>query len=126
MNLITKLLSIPGVIAAGEFSNRGERFTHAGLLDHQQARMASIMCSSNSLAINMQAGILTSLAGEGGLTPIRGWIVQGSHFTVCVVGQKFCFLEQETASLNQVFALMMADGEEQVSPSILPLSNDCI
>ncbi|CAK0779282.1 DUF2173 family protein [Gammaproteobacteria bacterium] len=116
MSLITQLLSIPGVIAAGEFSHRGERFTHAGLLDPQQARMASIMCSANSMAIHMQAGILDSLVGEGGLTPVRGWIVRGGHFTVCVMGQRFCFLEQESASLNQVVALMKAEGSE-VSPA---------
>ncbi|CAK0765789.1 DUF2173 family protein [Gammaproteobacteria bacterium] len=112
MSLITQLLSIPGVIAAGEFSHRGERFTHAGLLDSQQARMASIMCSANSLAIHMQAGILGALVGEGGITPAQGWIVRGSHFTVCVIGQRFCFLEQETASLNQVVTLMKSTGTE--------------
>ena len=105
MNL-NKLLSIPGVIAAGEFSNRGECIHHVGLLDSHQARMAAIMCNANSLAINMQAGIMTSLVGEGGLTPIQGWMVQGSHFTVCVFGQKFCFLEHATTSLNQIINLM--------------------
>jgi len=112
MNLINQLLSMPGVIAAGEFSHRGERFTHAGLLDSQQARMASIMCSANSLAIHMQAGILASIVGEGGLTPAQGWIVQGHCFTVCVIGQRFCFLEQETASLNQVVTLMRSEKSE--------------
>lgn len=122
MRLLDTLLSIPGVIAAGEFSNRGEGFTHVGLLDPQQARMASIMCNANNLAIHMQAKILTSLVEGGGFTPIQGWMVRGSCFTVCVVAQRFCFLEQETSSINQVFALMMADGDEG-SSEIFPLTN---
>lgn len=112
MNIVTQLMAIPGVIAVGEFNQRGERLIHAGLLDVQQARMAAIMCNANSLAIQMQAGILKSLIGEGGITPIRGWIVQGSYFTVCVVGQWFCFLEHGTASVNQVLVLMSSENNE--------------
>ncbi len=110
MSIITQLLSIPGVIAVGEFSPRGELVAHGGLLDSHQARMAAVMCNANSLAIHMQAGILDSLVGGGGLVPIQGWIVRGSCFTVCVVGQRFCFLEQETASVGQVLALMRPVG----------------
>jgi len=109
MNIVTQLMALPGVIAVGAFNNRGEYLTYAGLLDTQQVRLAAIMCNANSLAIQMQAGILKSLIGDGGLTPVRGWIVQGSHFTVCVVGNWFCFLEHQTASVNQIIALMSSD-----------------
>ncbi len=111
MSLFAELLSIPGVIAVGEFSHRGELVTHAGLLDAQQARMAAVMCSANSLAIQMQAGMLDALVKRDDLLPVQGWIVQGGHFTVCVVGQRFCFLEQDTASLNQVVAVMQRTGK---------------
>ena len=117
MSVITQLLSIPGVIAVGEFSQRGELVTHGGLLDPHQARMAATMCNANSLAIHMQAGILDSLVGGGGLIPIQGWIVRGGHFTVCVVGQWFCFLEQETASLAHVIAVLRSEGSAASAPS---------
>jgi roadblock/LC7 domain-containing protein len=84
--------------------------------------MASIMCNANNMTIHMQAKILTSLVEGGGFTPIQGWMVRGSHFTVCVVGQRFCFLEQEAASLNQVVSLMMADVDEG-SSDIFPLTS---
>lgn len=115
---VNKLLSMPGVIAVGEFNHRGECITHSGLLDQHQARMASIMCNANSLAINMQAGIMTSLVGEGGLTPVKGWIVKGSYFTVCVIEQKFCFLEQASASLNQIFNLMITNNHDPSSDNL--------
>ncbi len=106
MSLVVDLVAIPGVLAAGEFAYRGDGFTYQGLLDSEQARMASIMCRANSLAIHMQAGIVSSLVEKSGFSPPRGWVVQGNHFTVCVLGNHFCFLEQTSTSLNQVLALM--------------------
>lgn len=107
----SSLLSTPGVIAVGEFSPRGDAFRHAGMLGPQQAHLASIMCRANTQAIQMQVAILNELGGSGGLSPVRGWIVQGAHFSVCVVGHRFCFLEQGTAPLSQVLARMAGDSQ---------------
>ena len=40
MSLIDELSAMPGVIAAGEYSYRGDRFSCQGQLDDEKARMA--------------------------------------------------------------------------------------
>jgi roadblock/LC7 domain-containing protein len=112
MSLISQLARMPGVLAAGEYSYRGDRFSYQGLLDEEQARQASIMCRANTLGINMQAGILTALVDDCGCAPPRGWLVRGGHFTVCVIGNVFCFLDNETASLNEVMRRMRSAAGE--------------
>ncbi len=107
MSLISELAAMPGVIAAGEYSYRGDRYVCRGRLDDEDARRASIMCRATTMGLHMQADILGGFCGEGcGLVPARGWVVRGPRFTVCVVANVFCFLDNEAGALNEVLALM--------------------
>ncbi len=112
--VVNELAGLPGVIAAGEYSYRGDRFTHKGHLNDEMARMASIMCRATSLSQHMQVGILESFCPDCGLAPARGWVVHGPNFTVCNVANVFCFLDNRGAHLNEVVALMkkrLADAD---------------
>jgi roadblock/LC7 domain-containing protein len=106
MSNVSQLASLAGVLAAGEFSYRGDRFSYEGLLETDQARLASIMCRANTLAVNMQTDILESFKPRCGCLPPQGWFVRGGHFTVCVVANLFCFLDNASGDLNQVTARM--------------------
>ena len=106
MSLISDLASRPGVIVAGEYSYRGDRFSYKGHLDDEQARMASIMCRATTMSVRMQADILGSFCDECGLAPAMGWSVRGPRFTVCVVANVFCFLDNDHASANEILHLM--------------------
>jgi len=106
MSILTELAALPGVVAAGEYSYRGDRFAYKGQLDEDQARMASIMCRATTMSVHMQADILGSFCEQCGLTPARGWAVSGPRFTVCVVANVFCFLDRDTGSANDVLAVM--------------------
>ncbi len=106
MSLIFELAAQPGVFAAGEYSYRGDRFSYQGQLDEEQARMASIMCRATTMSVHMQADILASFSPDCPLAPANGWVVRGPHFTVCVVKNVFCFMDNAHASLNEVAALM--------------------
>ena len=44
MSIVPELAAMDGVIAAGEYSYRGDRFTCEGQMTDEMARMASIMC----------------------------------------------------------------------------------
>lgn len=107
MSIVAELSSLKGVFAAGEYSYRGDRFTYKGQLDEEQARMASIMCRATTMGVHMQADILGAYCGDQcAFTPSRGWVVRGPKFTVCVMANVFCFLDNADASMNDIIEVM--------------------
>lgn len=106
MSVAAELANVPGVIAAGEYSYRGDRFSFKGEISDEMARMAAIMCRATTMSEHMQVALLEQHCGGCGSSPPQGWIVRGPAFTVCNIANVFCFIENETASLNSVVALM--------------------
>lgn len=106
MNIINELSSMPGVIAAGDYSYRGDRFSYEGQLDEEKARMASIMCRATTMAVHMQTDMMKSLNADCGCAPARGWIVKGENFSVCVIANVFCFVDSNSTSLNNIIKIM--------------------
>ncbi len=114
MSLIGELAAMPGVIAAGEYTYRGDRFSCEGQLDEEQARMASIMCRATNMAVHMQANMLKSLNADCGCAPARGWAVKGETFSVCVIANVFCFIDHSVISMNDIMGLLYdrVNGQE--------------
>ncbi len=108
MHIIKQLMAVPGVIAAGEFAYRGDRFSYEGGLTSEFARMASILCRSNTMSVNMQAEIFNSFAENCGWRPAQGWVVRGANATVCNIGNYFAFIENRPELLNDVMTIMRA------------------
>lgn len=108
MHIVKQLMVIPGVIAAGEYAYRGDRFSYQGALTDEFARMASILCRANTLSVNMQSEIFDSFAENCGCRPVQGWIVHGANVTVCTVGNYFAFIENRVELLNDVMTIMRA------------------
>jgi roadblock/LC7 domain-containing protein len=106
MSVTTELASMPGVIAAGEYSYRGDRFSYQGEISDDMARMASIMCRATTMSEHMQVGLLEQFCPDCGSSPPFGWIVRGPGFTVCNVANVFCFVDNAHSSLNEVVALL--------------------
>ncbi|MBN4080518.1 DUF2173 family protein [Beggiatoa alba] len=113
MNIYTELASLPGVIAAGEYTYRGDRYHYDGQISDEQARMASIMCRATTLAVHMQANIMKSLKADCGCAPVQGWMVRGEQFSVCVFANVFCFVDNTTASINSVMQFLKENVGEQ-------------
>lgn len=118
MNLIQELAQQTGVIAAGEYVFRGDRFSYVGQLTEEHARMASIMCRATSMAVHMQVDMMNSLGMDCGCAPARGWVVKGAQFTVCVIGNTFCFLDNSSTSINQVLQFMLQKVTNQTGELI--------
>jgi roadblock/LC7 domain-containing protein len=108
MRIVKQLMAIPGVIAAGEYAYRGDRFSYEGGLTNEFARMASILCRANTLSVNMQSEIMDSFAENCGCRPVQGWIARGNQVTVCAVGNYFCFIDNRKELLNDVMTIMRA------------------
>ena len=104
--IAAELANMPGVIAAGEYSYRGDRFSFKGEISGDMARMAAIMCRATTMSEHMQVGMLEQHCPNCGGSPPVGWIVRGPAFTVCNVANVFCFIHNEATSLNQVVTLM--------------------
>ncbi|MGB2683106.1 MAG: DUF2173 family protein [Candidatus Competibacter sp.] len=106
MSIVTDLLAKPGVIAAGEYAYRGDRFSYRGELSENHARVASIMCRATTMSVNMEASMLEALQPLSGLLPPRGWLVHGPGYTVCVVANVFCLLDNRKGSVNDLVGFM--------------------
>ncbi len=107
MSVYQTLARLPGVFAAGEYSYRGDRYSYEGQMTDEMAKMASIMCRSTSLAVHMQVNMMKTLGTDCGCSPSRGWVVNGTDFTVCVIGNNFCFLNNKDSSLNEVMSMLL-------------------
>ncbi len=102
MSLIHELTKLPGVMAAGEYAYRGDRFNYEGHLSEEMARMASIMCRSTTMALHMQVDMLTQLGKDCGCSPAQGWLVSGEKYTVVVRANYFCFIDNSANNLNAI------------------------
>lgn len=106
MGLVADLVARPGVVAAGEYAYRGDRFSYRGELTEEWARMFSIMSRATTMSAVMQVNMAESLRPGVGLHPARGWVVRGAEHSVCVVANVFCLLDNREACLNEVLGLM--------------------
>lgn len=106
MSIVSDLLARPGVVAAGEYAYRGDRFSYRGALTEEHARMASIMCRATTMGVNMEGRMLEAFQPRSGLQPPRGWVVHGPDYTVCVMANVFCMLDNAQCSINDIVGFM--------------------
>jgi len=118
MSVVSELMGLPGVIAAGEYAFRGDRYTFEGKLSDDMARIASVMCRATSLGVHMESNMLGSLCPDCGFSPSRGWAVRGPKFTVCVMSHYFCFLDNEHAKVNDTLHLMLDELKDTIDDKI--------
>lgn len=119
MSVYADLSLMEGVIAAGEYAWRGDRYNYKGQMTDEMARMASIMCRATTLSTHMQSDILCTNINSKDcpFNESHGWIVRGPEFSVCVMANIFCFVKNQPGVLNKVFARMrdrLMDVEEMV------------
>ena len=106
MSIASDLVEQPGVIAAGEYAYRGDRFSYRGELTEELAQMASIMCRATTMSCSMQAAMINDLDNKTAFYPVQGWTVRGPELTVVVIANVFCMFDNKAGSLNAVLGLM--------------------
>ena len=106
MSIVADLLAQPGVLVAGQFSYRGDRYSYRGELSEEQARLLSIVCRTTTMTTNMNARILAN--ASAGATPklIRGWILRGPELSLCAHANTFCLFNTSAGSANQLLHWM--------------------
>lgn len=106
MTVVADLMGKPGVIAAGEYTYKQELSYYEGKLSAEQANMLAIMCYSTTKGVAMEGDMLVNLNPQGGIQPLRGWVMRGPERTLCVMANVFCLIDNQTASLNQILSFM--------------------
>jgi len=106
MSIVAELSAKTGVVAAGEYAYRGDRFSYKGNLTENHARMASIMCRATTMSANMGAGMIAAFCPQFNIQPVRGWVVRGPEYTVCVMANVFCLIDNQKGSVNQILGFM--------------------
>ena len=114
MSIVADLMTKPGVLAAGQYAYRGDRFSYKGDLTEEYARMASIMCRATTMSSSMAGEMIAAFRPECGIQPVGGWMLRGPTRSVCVMANVFCFVDNEKASLNAILNVMrqvLADAD---------------
>jgi roadblock/LC7 domain-containing protein len=106
MSIVAELITKPGVIAAGEYAYRGDRFSYRGALTERYARMASIMCRATTMGASMEGDMIADLCPQCRIQPVRGWLVRGPEKTVCVIANVFCLIDNKEGSVNSILGFM--------------------
>ncbi|TCO83768.1 roadblock/LC7 domain-containing protein [Plasticicumulans lactativorans] len=102
MSIVAELLAKPGVLAAGEYAFRGDRFSYKGQMSEEHARMASIMCRATTMGVCMQGRMAEITRSGTGLHKPRGWLLHGADYSICVVANVFCFMRNDKGTVNAV------------------------
>jgi roadblock/LC7 domain-containing protein len=97
-----KLMGLPGVVAAGEFTPDGKVVKFEGIIPPKAAEMVALMCAANSMMGKMQANGFSQFSGMNWL-PFHGFAVTAGDYTVCVMGNRLVFVETDKANFNTLF-----------------------
>ena len=88
MALAAELINQPGVIAAGEYSYRGDRFSYKGEMNDDMAKMAAIMCRATTMSEHMQVNMLESFCPNC-IDDMRRLVMQPGEEILHIIPQEF-------------------------------------
>ena len=103
---LKELMTLPGAVAAGEFTDDGRLVAYYGDIDEKSAEIAAMMCAANKLMGNMQAKGWSAYTGKGGFYPVEGFAVAGGKYVACIFGNVGVFLELSKADFDKTFEVL--------------------
>ncbi len=109
LSKLSRLMQIPGAVAAGEFSDDGRLVNYTGDLDEKSAEIAALMCAANKAMGNMQAKGWTVYTGKDGFFPVIGFAVAGGKYAACIMGNEGVFVELSKADFDKAFEVLSND-----------------
>ncbi len=103
LSKLKELMSLPGAIAAGEFTDDGKLVAYYGDMDEKSAEIAAMMCAANKLMGSMQAKGWSAYTNQGGFYPVVGFAVAGGKYAACIMGNVGVFVELDKADFDKTF-----------------------
>jgi roadblock/LC7 domain-containing protein len=110
MAKIDDLLTIDGVVAAGEFTADGTLVDYKASMNMppEMAAMSAQFCATVAMTFNTLAGAFSKLTGMH-WTPQQGWACSGGDMTVAVAGRYGIFIKTEKGDFNQLFQVLVGE-----------------
>ncbi len=109
---LAELMSLPGAVAAFEFSDQGELVSHqiaeGEEVDPNVLTMLSHVCVANRSIASMQARGWETMTGEQGFYPIEGVGLIGLEWSAIVKGQTGIVIANPDANYQAVFDRLAA------------------
>ena len=122
MATLEELLSIEGVVAAGEFDPDGTLVDFQASMDMspEMAQMTAQFCATVTMMFNTLAGSYTRLS-DMQWVPQQGWAYSGGDWTVAVGGggYKGVFVETARADFNRLFEALVESDVSAAPPTTM-------
>lgn len=110
MTDLQKLMSLPGALAAFEFSDRGELGEHqiaAGSnLSADSLDLLCHVCVANIAIATMQARGWEKMTGSQGFYPIQGFTLVGFEWTAVATENRGVVMNNEQVDYEQAYAAL--------------------
>ena len=98
---LDRLMERPGVVAAGQFSEKGEvKRAVGGLTADQMAEIARLCVANEEAAAETvdELNSVTDLNWKG----LNGWVIWGGEYALAVSGDTGVFVDATRADFNQL------------------------
>jgi roadblock/LC7 domain-containing protein len=106
MATLEELMTMKGVIAAGQFSDDGKLMDSRGQLKPEVAQAAAQFCGTVNMLFKTMSSSFQHMSGMQ-WTPAQGWAFAGGQYSVCVGGDKGVFVETAHADYNALFKALV-------------------
>ncbi|MDB5074258.1 MAG: hypothetical protein JWO42_437 [Chloroflexi bacterium] len=110
MATLDDLLTLNGVVAAGEFTAEGKLVNYKAKIEMspELAAMSAQFSATVTMLFNTLAGAFTQLS-KMNWVPQEGWLYTGGDWTVAVGGTRGVFVETGKADFNQLFKALVGN-----------------
>lgn len=107
---LDQLMTLPGALAAFEFSDKGEllnsHISAGSSLNETALDLLSHVCVANTAIATMQARGWESMTSEQGFYPVQGFSMIGLDWTTVTHGQYGVVLENDKADLESAYTAL--------------------
>jgi len=114
---LDRLMEIPGVIAAGQFSADGKAIRKEGEFSEEVMASISRTCADNNSIMETE---VEKMSEETGLNcaPLNGWMIWGGKYSIFVVNNTGVIIETKKADFNQLMVDLFGSGP--TGPRLMP------
>ena len=107
---ITQLMNLPGILAAFEFSDKGElrefSIVEGSDLNETALDLLSHVCVANTAIATMQARGWENMTGAGGFYPVQGFSMTGLDWTTVTHGSFGVVMDNQQADLEAAYTAL--------------------
>ncbi len=107
---LDQLMTLPGALAAFEFSDKGEllnsKLSEGSNLNETALDLLSHVCVANTSIATMQARGWENMTGDQGFYPVQGFSMIGLDWTTVTHGQFGVVMENDKADLEAAYSAL--------------------